>query len=169
MKYLQLFEHQAVIFKALAHPQRLELIQLLRNQELSVSEIYQMLLLPQAKISQHLMVLREVGVVRVRKEGRSALYSLSDERITRAHDAIRAVLVEQHQQEGQSQQFLHTIQDLLPIQADPVCGMRLSPKTSSFIEKYQGKEYFFCASRCVQRFKQNPHKYVVHQQESHAV
>lgn len=160
MNYQLLFEQQAEIFKALAHPQRLELIQLLRNQELSVSEIYEMLLLPQAKISQHLMVLRKADIVTVRKDGRSALYSLCDDRITRAHDAIRAVLIDQYVHEDDTLQHFQTVQDLLPIQADPVCGMRLSPKTSSFIEKYQGIEYFFCASRCLERFRKDPAAYV---------
>lgn len=160
MNYQKLFEQQAAVFKALAHPQRLELIQLLRNQELSVTEIYAMLLLPQAKISQHLMVLRKFGIVTVRKDGRSALYSLSDDRITRAHDAIRAVLVDQQISDPESQQHFQTVQDLLPIKADPVCGMRLSPKTSSFIESYQGEQYFFCASRCLEHFRQDPTAYI---------
>ena len=55
--YSQIFELHAHLLKAIAHPRRLEIIHLLRDQELPVGDIHTMLDLPQANISQHLMVL----------------------------------------------------------------------------------------------------------------
>ncbi|MCC6710776.1 MAG: helix-turn-helix domain-containing protein, partial [Candidatus Pacebacteria bacterium] len=46
--YSEVFELHAQLLKALAHPKRLEIIHLIRDQELSVSDIHQMLDLPQA-------------------------------------------------------------------------------------------------------------------------
>jgi ArsR family transcriptional regulator len=66
--YAQLFELHANLLKALSHPRRLEIIHLLRDQELPVTDIYTMLDLPQANISQHLMVLRDAQVVHARRE-----------------------------------------------------------------------------------------------------
>ena len=35
--------------------------------------------------------------------------------------------------------------DLVPLTVDPVCGMRLSPKTAAFAYKHEGENYYFCA------------------------
>jgi DNA-binding transcriptional ArsR family regulator len=51
---LQTLQKQATILKALSHPRRLEIIHLIRDQELPVQDIHQMLDLPQANVSQHL-------------------------------------------------------------------------------------------------------------------
>ena len=50
------FQSYADTVKALAHPRRLEIIHLLRDQTLTVTQLYRMLDLPQANISQHLQV-----------------------------------------------------------------------------------------------------------------
>ena len=83
--YTQIFELQADLLQSLAHPRRLEIIQLLRDQELPVSDILTMLDLPQANISQHLMILRDVKVVKTRREGKQVYYSLNNEKILQAN------------------------------------------------------------------------------------
>ena len=56
--YLEPFVQQAELLQALAHPKRLEILNLIAQKSLTVTQIYSMLDLPQANISQHLIVLR---------------------------------------------------------------------------------------------------------------
>jgi ArsR family transcriptional regulator len=65
------------VFKALAHPKRLAILQLLRDQELCVCEIEDALDLRQAYVSQQLTVLREVGLVCYRKDGWNVYYRIA--------------------------------------------------------------------------------------------
>jgi ArsR family transcriptional regulator len=67
----------ARLFKALSHPRRLEILQLLRGGELCVCEIEAALDLRQAYVSQQLTVLREAGLVCYRKEGWNVRYRLA--------------------------------------------------------------------------------------------
>lgn len=156
--YEKLFSSHAEILKALAHPRRLEIIQLIRNQELSVTDIHTMLDLPQANISQHLSILREAGVVQTKKVGKQIHYSLLDERILKACDLIREVLINQDQAEFIEAQFPLT--ELVPLTTDPVCGMRVSPKTTNFHVMYDKEQFSFCASGCLKKFQEDPHQYV---------
>ena len=63
-------------FNAIAEPRRREIVEMLGDRELSVSEIVEGMSLSQPQVSKHLHVLREVGVVRSRKDGRQRLYRL---------------------------------------------------------------------------------------------
>ncbi len=157
--YSQLFECHAELLKALAHPRRLEIIHLLRDQELPVSDIHTMLDLPQANISQHLMILRDAQVVTTRREGKQMYYALSHPNIIRASDLLRAVIAEQYADLQNADELTLKMQDLVPLVHDPVCDMRVSPKTAGFTHTHKGKTYYFCASGCVKIFKENPTKY----------
>lgn len=42
---------------------------------------------------------------------------------------------------------------------DPVCGMKVDPKTAPAISEYMGKTYYFCAPGCKKTFDTNPGKY----------
>lgn len=70
-------EEMATLFKALAHPNRLAILQLLEGKELCVCEIEEALDLRQAYVSQQLTVLRETGLVCFRKDGWNVLYRIS--------------------------------------------------------------------------------------------
>src|SRR5436853_6212344 len=66
-------------FHALAHPTRLAIVELLRDEgEVPVSRIYELLGLEQANASQHLAVLRSKHIVSGKKEGNQVFYSLRD-------------------------------------------------------------------------------------------
>ncbi|MCD8484310.1 metalloregulator ArsR/SmtB family transcription factor [Candidatus Woesebacteria bacterium] len=158
--YSELFTLHASLLKALAHPRRLEIVQLLQEQELPVTDIHTMLDLPQANISQHLSILREAGVVESRKDGKQIYYRMSSPKIVEACDLLREVLIEHHQDSTLAATLRFSMKDLLPITHDPVCHMRVSPKTASFHHHYNGEEYYFCASGCYQKFKQEPETYV---------
>ena len=62
--------------KALADPRRLRILGLLEKEELTVGELTEILGMTQSRVSGHLGVLREAGLVRDRRQGTSAFYSL---------------------------------------------------------------------------------------------
>jgi len=64
--------------KLLADPTRLRLIQLLRREALSVAELQEILDMGQSRISSHLALLRQGGLLDDRKDGKKTFYSLSD-------------------------------------------------------------------------------------------
>lgn len=64
-------------FHALSEPLRLQILDLLRMNELCVCDLCEMLDVPQSKLSFHLKVLREAELVRTRQEGRWIYYSLN--------------------------------------------------------------------------------------------
>jgi ArsR family transcriptional regulator len=68
---------QAGFFQALAHPTRINVVELLREEELSVSQICERLGLEQANVSQHLAVLHATQITSGRKEGNKRFYSLT--------------------------------------------------------------------------------------------
>ncbi|GEO03346.1 MAG: hypothetical protein JWQ14_1668 [Adhaeribacter sp.] len=68
----------ASMLKVLAHPKRLAIVDLLGKEEkMTVTEIYQYLDLPQAIASQHLITLKDKGVLSSFKVGTKIYYSLS--------------------------------------------------------------------------------------------
>jgi ArsR family transcriptional regulator len=70
---------KAGIFHALAHPTRIAIVELLRDEgEVAVGEIHERLGLEQANASQHLGVMRAKQIVVGRKEGNQVFYSLRD-------------------------------------------------------------------------------------------
>ena len=140
--YQDIFNQHSDILKALAHPKRLEIIHLLRDQSLSVSEIQQMLDLPQANLSQHLQVLRENKIVSTTKKGKQIFYQVTHQNYLQASDLIREVLHPKH-----------TLSDLLPTAIDPICGMRLTPSTTAFVYDYNGITNYFCASGCLKKYQ----------------
>jgi rhodanese-related sulfurtransferase/DNA-binding transcriptional ArsR family regulator len=84
-----IFEQFARIGKALAHPKRLEILDLLAQAERTVEEIATQTAMPVANASQHLQVLRGARMVEVRREGLYAHYRLADEGVFRAWRAVR--------------------------------------------------------------------------------
>jgi ArsR family transcriptional regulator len=69
--------HSAALFKALAHPTRLAIIDLLRGGELCVCNLEQALGCRQAYVSQQLTVMRDAGIVSVRREGWRIYYRVT--------------------------------------------------------------------------------------------
>lgn len=65
------------IFKALSEPLRVEVIELLREQEMCVCDLCDHLNVAQSKLSFHLKTLKQAGLVRSRQEGRWIYYRLN--------------------------------------------------------------------------------------------
>ncbi len=159
--YTRIFSLQSQVYKALANPKRLEIIHLLRDQELTVTQMLDMLDLPQANLSQHLMVLREFQIVKTRKDGKAVYYSLAHPNVISASDTLREMLIDQHRdEEGVAEELRLKMKDLVPVVRDPVCGMRLSPKTAAYAFKDDRQTYYFCASGCFEKFKNRPEQYI---------
>lgn len=89
-----IFELHAAVCQTLSHPKRLRILAALRAGELSVGELARRLRLPKANLSQHLALLRSRGVLRARRRGANVFYSVSNPKIIRAFDLMRAVLEE---------------------------------------------------------------------------
>ena len=64
-------------FNAIAEPRRRQILDLLRTGELPVNDLVARLGLAQPVVSKHLRVLREVGLVDVREDGRQRMYRLN--------------------------------------------------------------------------------------------
>ena len=86
---------QAELCKSLSDPKRLRIIQELREGERTVSELSGILGLKQSNTSQHLAILRKIGIIYPRKEGSSVYYQLICPKIAEACDLVHEVIGEQ--------------------------------------------------------------------------
>ncbi|MEK7588315.1 MAG: metalloregulator ArsR/SmtB family transcription factor [Patescibacteria group bacterium] len=75
------YEKNAEIYKILANSKRLEILNLLREQEMSVEELVKTLGITKANVSQHLALLRHARLVTVRRVGLNGFYKIVDPRI----------------------------------------------------------------------------------------
>ena len=89
MQSLQTFK--AEFFRALAHPVRIRILELLGAGERSVHELQHALAIDQPLVSQQLAVLRGKNIVVARKEGTSVRYSLSDPLLADLLDVARRI------------------------------------------------------------------------------
>ncbi len=150
--YQQIFDLHANTLKALAHPKRLEIVHLLQKQTLSVSQIQEMLDLPQANLSQHLQILKDAQILSSKKSGKQIFYQVTHKNFIKACDLIREVLILQHGAGPLADELTFKMSDLVPVVSDPICGMRLSPKTAAFAATINDHTSYFCTSKCHQKF-----------------
>jgi DNA-binding transcriptional ArsR family regulator len=75
-------------FNAVAEPRRRQILDVLADGERPVNDLVRRLRVPQPQVSKHLRVLREVGVVDVRNEGRQRLYRLNGHALKPIHDWV---------------------------------------------------------------------------------
>ena len=76
-------------FNAVAEPRRRQILDVLAGGERSVNDLVATLGIAQPQVSKHLKVLREVGLVAVREEGRQRMYRLRAEPLESIHDWIK--------------------------------------------------------------------------------
>ncbi len=86
--------------KVFSHPKRLELINLLRDKEMSAGELGERLGLTPANLSQHLTMMRERRILVSRKEGNVVYYRIANHRLLEAFDLLREILFEQIRQDA---------------------------------------------------------------------
>jgi ArsR family transcriptional regulator len=90
----EIYEIHASICQCLANPKRLEIINTLREDELSATEIAEKIGISNANASQHLAIMRNKGILKSRREGVSIYYSLANPKVITACDIMREVLFE---------------------------------------------------------------------------
>jgi DNA-binding transcriptional ArsR family regulator len=76
-------------FNAVAEPRRRQILDVLAGGERPVNDLVRVLGLAQPQVSKHLRVLREVGAVDVRDEGRRRLYRLNGHALRPIHDWVK--------------------------------------------------------------------------------
>jgi DNA-binding transcriptional ArsR family regulator len=76
-------------FNAVAEPRRRQILDALTSGERPVNDLAGLLGLAQPQVSKHLRVLREVGLVKVRDEGRQRLYRLNAQPLKPIHDWLQ--------------------------------------------------------------------------------
>ena len=81
-------------FNAIAEPRRRHILEFLAGDERSVSDIVDALEMGQPSVSKHLQVLRDVGLVTLRREGRRTMVSINPETLRTMHDWM--ALFERH-------------------------------------------------------------------------
>ncbi|MFH0893198.1 MAG: metalloregulator ArsR/SmtB family transcription factor [Bacteroidota bacterium] len=82
-------EEAAKRLKAMAHPLRIAIIELLqKNKRLTVTQIYERLHLEQAITSHHLGILKDKGVLVAFREGKNIYYELKHEQISNIIDCL---------------------------------------------------------------------------------
>jgi DNA-binding transcriptional ArsR family regulator len=77
-------------FNAVAEPRRRQILDVLAEGERPVNDLVHVLGLAQPQVSKHLRVLREVGAVDVRHEGRQRVYQLNGQALKPIHDWVKA-------------------------------------------------------------------------------
>ena len=83
MKATDGYKKQALLFRALAHPVRLRILDILARQEACVCHLTAVLRQRQPYISQQLATLRDAGLVTDRREGTLIYYRLADEHLAK--------------------------------------------------------------------------------------
>ncbi|CAM3587111.1 metalloregulator ArsR/SmtB family transcription factor [Erysipelothrix urinaevulpis] len=89
-------ETMTEFFKALAHPNRLQILFLLRNKELSVTEICEVMELEQSYISHQLKNLKNTNLINRYRDGKQMKYFLSDNHVIDLLDLTKAHLKEEN-------------------------------------------------------------------------
>jgi ArsR family transcriptional regulator, virulence genes transcriptional regulator len=92
---IEVLNLQAEMCQALSDPKRLHIIKELRGGERTVGELTETLGIKQSNTSQHLAVLRKIGVITPRKEGNTVYYRLAHPKIAEACDLVHEVIAEQ--------------------------------------------------------------------------
>jgi len=96
----QIYQYHAEMCQVFAHPKRLELIDVLRAGEMSVSGLSQKLGMAPANLSQHLAMMRERRILLSRKEGNVVYYRIANPKLLQAFDMLREILFEQIRQDA---------------------------------------------------------------------
>lgn len=77
-----LVERQAALCKAMAHPTRIRLLDLLQHGEIATSELQRKLNISKANLSQHLHLLKSAGIIVGRRSGKQTFWSLAGPQFT---------------------------------------------------------------------------------------
>ena len=96
----QIYHLHAEVCKTLSNAKRLEILDILREKEMSVGEIVSKMGLSKANVSQHLAILRTAGILRTQREGVTIYYRIANQKVIKAYDLMREVLIERYSQKA---------------------------------------------------------------------
>ncbi len=96
----QIYLYHAEMCKVFSHPKRLQVINILRDKEMSVGELSQRLGLAIGNLSQHLAMMRQRHILASRKEGNVVYYRIANLRLLDAFDLLREIMFEQIRQDA---------------------------------------------------------------------
>jgi len=91
----QLYELHAEMCKVFSHAKRLQIVNTLRDGEMTVSELVEKTGMSMANLSQHLSMMRSRRILTTRRVGNSIYYRITNPKMLRAFDTLREVLFEQ--------------------------------------------------------------------------
>ena len=100
MSTKDIFLLHAEICKALAHPLRLEVIEILQKGELCFSDILEITGGLKSNLSQHISILTKVGILKMKRDGKCNYYSLASKKIAIASELMKEVVVDNLQQQS---------------------------------------------------------------------
>jgi len=89
-----IYELHANVCKALAHPTRIEIIDILKTKEISFGKLLEKIGGAKSNLSQHLTSMVNKGILLQRKEGMNVYYKLSSKKVSTACHMMREVLIE---------------------------------------------------------------------------
>ena len=90
----KLFELHAEMCKVFSNPLRLEILNILRDKQWSVTELVSKTDLSQANVSQHLPIMKAKGIVLSTRKGKNVYYKIANPKIIKAFDIIKEALAE---------------------------------------------------------------------------
>lgn len=101
MSYLQ--ENVVSFYKALAHPTRLKILNIVKeHDEICVCNINDDLELEQSNVSQHLKILKNSGILTTRREGLKIMYSLTNREIVTTLNTVNNIVARQLEEQLQA-------------------------------------------------------------------
>jgi len=106
-----LSEVKADLFRALAHPARIRVLEVLSDGERSVGELQPVVGIESSHLSQQLAILRRAGIVTARKDGSSVLYTIRDPELTVLLASARRLLINSM---TETRDLLHDLLDERP-------------------------------------------------------
>jgi DNA-binding transcriptional ArsR family regulator len=89
----EVYRLQAEVLRALSNPKRLEIVHQLAEGPCEVGRLAEELGISQPNVSQHLAVMRSIGIVEAERDGREVRYALADPEIVSACETMRGVLL----------------------------------------------------------------------------
>ncbi len=93
---METYSPQADLLRAISHPTRLAVLEILRDGEQCVCHMEATLGIRQSSISQQLMILRQAGLVEVRRDGLNMFYHVTKPRVFDVLDAVYAAAGRPH-------------------------------------------------------------------------
>ncbi len=90
-----IFNLTASYLKALSHPTRLKILNILKENELCVCVIFEQLELEQSNVSQHLKVLKDQDILISQREGSNIMYKVKDKNVFKILNIVKESLLQQ--------------------------------------------------------------------------